>query len=356
MFVAIRDLRFAKGRFALMGAVVTLITMLVVLLSGLTTGLGRGNTSAITDLPADHLVFSAPAEGQTLAFTDSSIPPSIQHQWSEVEGVVRADPVTISMSRANADGRIAGVAVFAVPTGSPLAPRVAADEVVLTTKAAASLEVAEGDRIDLAGQTVTVAEVSGSDEFSHAPVIWAANVNAPASGQEPENVTILALTTDGADLAAADRRLGTLTLTPADSLSAIGSYTSENGSLQLMRMLLFAISALVIGAFFTVWTVQRSGEIAILKAVGASTAYLLRDALGQALVLLVIGTTAGTALAAAIGAAIRTAAGTQIPFVLDLSTLLFPAAVMILLGLVGAAVSLRTVTTVDPLTALGSAR
>ena len=36
MFVAIRDLRFAKGRFALMGAVVTLITLLVVLLSGLT--------------------------------------------------------------------------------------------------------------------------------------------------------------------------------------------------------------------------------------------------------------------------------------------------------------------------------
>ena len=59
MFVAIRDLRFAKGRFALMGAVVTLITLLVVLLSGLTAGLGRGNTSAITDLPADHLVFSA---------------------------------------------------------------------------------------------------------------------------------------------------------------------------------------------------------------------------------------------------------------------------------------------------------
>lgn len=356
MFVAIRDLRFAKGRFALMGAVVTLITMLVVLLSGLTTGLGRGNTSAISDLPADHLVFSAPAEGQSLAFTDSTIPPPVQHEWSTVDGVVRADPVTISMTRAAADKRTAGVAVFAVPAGSPLAPRVAADEVVVTTKAAASLEVAAGDPIDLAGQIVTVATVSGDDEFSHAPVIWAATVNAPASGQAPDNATILALTTDGADLATADQRFGTVTLTPADSLSAIGSYTSKNGSLQLMRALLFAISALVIGAFFTVWTVQRSGEIAILKAVGASTAYLLKDALGQALALLVIGATLGTALAAGIGAAIRTAAGTTVPFVLDLSTLLFPAAVMILLGLAGAAVSLRTVTTVDPLTALGSAR
>jgi putative ABC transport system permease protein len=123
-----------------------------------------------------------------------------------------------------------------------------------------------------------------------------------------------------------------------------------------MRVLLFAISALVIGAFFTVWTVQRSGEIAILKAVGASTGYLLKDALGQALALLAIGTALGTAAASAIGAAIRAFAGTAVPFVLALPTLLIPGAVMILLGLVGAAVSLRTVTSVDPLTALGSAR
>ncbi len=38
-------------------AVVTLITLLVVLLSGLTSGLARGSTSAITGLAADHVAF-----------------------------------------------------------------------------------------------------------------------------------------------------------------------------------------------------------------------------------------------------------------------------------------------------------
>ena len=356
MFVAIRDLRFAKGRFALMGAVVTLITLLVVLLSGLTAGLGRGNTSAVTDLPADHLVFCAPAAGQKLAFTDSSLTPAVQGEWARVPGVRRAEPVTVAMSRATAGERTAGVAVFAVTPGSVLAPGVQAGRVVLSAKAASSLEVGAGDRIHLAGQPVTVAQVSGNDEFSHAPVIWASATNSPAAGQEPGNATFLALSTDGANLDAADQQHGTVTLTPAESLSAIGSYTSENGSLQLMRALLFAISALVIGAFFTVWTVQRSGEIAILKALGASTGYLLKDALGQALALLILGTALGTAFAAAIGAGITTLAGTAVPFVLNLPTLLFPALVMIVLGLAGAAVSLRTVTTVDPLTALGSAR
>jgi putative ABC transport system permease protein len=391
VFVAIRDLRFAKGRFALMGAVVALITLLVVLLSGLTVGLGRGNTSAVTDLSADHLVFSAPPEGQKLAFTDSSISPAVRSAWSSVPGVRSAEPVVVAMTRAATARRTIGVAVFAVPPGSPLVPgggdggrgsgaagaaraagEVAAGRVVLSTGAAESLDVSPGDRIDLAGQSVTVGVVSGADEFSHAPVVWAATANAPASGLEPGHATFLALTTgdteqrdvgaaDGgsgldADLAAADERLGTVTLTPAQSVSAIGSFSSENGSLQLMRALLFAISALVIGAFFTVWTVQRSGEIAILKALGASTRYLLGDALGQALALLLVGTAVGAAVAAAVGAVITTTAGSAVPFVLDLTTLLGPVVVMTALGLAGAAFSLRTVTTVDPLTALGSAR
>lgn len=352
VFVAIRDLRFAKGRFALMGAVVTLITLLVVLLSGLTAGLGRGNTSAIKDLDADHLVFSAPAGGQKLSFTDSAIPADIQTAWSRVPGVLQADPISIAMSRVSAGHSTAGVAVFAVAPGSALAPAVTDGNVVLSTEAATALSAKVGDRIELAGKTVTVAAINGSDEFSHAPLVWAALADRPAAGQQDGSVSVIALRTDGADLSAADQRLGTVTVAPADSLSAIGSYTSENGSLQLMRLLLFAISALVIGAFFTVWTVQRSGEIAVLKAVGASTGYLLKDALGQALILLIIGTTAGTLLAAGIGAA----AGSAVPFVLNLTTLLFPAAVMILLGLAGAAVALRRVTSVDPLTALGSAR
>ncbi|SEQ95908.1 putative ABC transport system permease protein [Streptomyces radiopugnans] len=65
------------------------------------------------------------------------------------------------------------------------------------------------------------------------------------------------------------------------SLSAIGSYTSEDGSLQLMRGFLFALSAPVVGAFCTVWTIQRSGDVAVLKALGASTEGLLKDVLAR---------------------------------------------------------------------------
>src|SRR5699024_2015273 len=122
--------------------------------------------------------------------------------------------------------------------------------------------------------------------------------------QHADTATVLVLSTDGltdADREATDAAAGTETVPLADSVQALASFSSENGSLQLMRGLLLVISALVIGAFFTVWTVQRTPEIAVLKAVGASTGYLVKDAVGQALVLLVLGTGLGARAATGLG-------------------------------------------------------
>ena len=44
MFVGIRDVFYARGRFALIGSVVGLITLLLVMLTGLTGGLASQNT------------------------------------------------------------------------------------------------------------------------------------------------------------------------------------------------------------------------------------------------------------------------------------------------------------------------
>ncbi|WP_329199544.1 MULTISPECIES: ABC transporter permease [unclassified Streptomyces] len=361
MFVAWRDLRFAKGRFALMGAVVLLITLLVGLLSGLTSGLARENVSAVTALPATHLSFAAPAGGQKASFTHSQLPESAWRTWRARPGVRSAEPLAVRTANAAAGERTAAVSVFGVDPAGRLAPRGAGlgpGRVVLTEKAARELGgLGAGARLRVGPLELTVAAVSGTAAFSHTPVVWTdlgdwQRVGNAGGGAETV-ATVVALDAPGADIAAGDRAAGTRTETLDGALGAIGSYTSENGSLQLMRGFLFAISALVIGAFFTVWTIQRSGDIAVLKALGASTGYLLRDALGQAVVMLAAGTGLGTALAAGLGLLIS---GGEVPFVLDAATVLVPAAVMIALGALGAALSIRRITAVDPLTALGSAR
>ncbi|MFD3658316.1 ABC transporter permease [Streptomyces sp. NPDC058620] len=363
MFVAWRDLGFARGRFALMGTVVVLITLLVGLLSGLTAGLARENTSAVTGLNADRLAFAAPPDGRSVSFTDSTVRERAWRTWAERPGVADARPLGIRTVDAAAPtgGRTAAVSAFGVePDGGlgPLDVRPGPGKAVLSEKAAEALGAAVGDRVRLGGVGLTVAAVAGDASYSHTPVVWTSLGDWQQLGGEgagtAERATVIALRTIGdVDIAAGDRAAGTSTHTVGESLTAIGSYQAENGSLQLMRGFLFAISALVIGAFFTVWTIQRSGDVAVLKALGASTPYLLRDALGQAVVVLVIGTGLGAALASGIGALIG---GGTVPFVLDAATVLVPAAVMIALGALGAALSIRRITAVDPLTALGSAR
>ncbi|MFJ3631365.1 ABC transporter permease [Streptomyces sp. NPDC090112] len=373
MFVAWRDLRFAKGRFALMGAVVALITLLVGLLSGLTAGLARENVSAVTGLPVSYLAFAPPADGGEVSFADSRVPESAWLAWRAQPGVASAEPLGIRTTRAASGERTAAVSVFGVDPDGRLAPRGASPapgRVVLTEKAAEELGgLAEGARLRIGRLDLTVAAVSGTAAHSHTPVVWmdlgdwrrtgdpggSTDQAGPADPADPDDAfaTVVAVAGSGPDLAAADAAAGTRTRTVGEALDAIGSYRAENGSLQLMRGFLFAISALVTGAFFTVWTIQRSGDVAVLKALGASTPYLLRDALGQAVVMLAAGTGLGTALAAGLGVLIG---GADVPFVLDAPTVLVPAGVMIALGALGAALSIRRITAVDPLTALGSAR
>ncbi|NEB75533.1 ABC transporter permease, partial [Streptomyces sp. SID14478] len=120
MFVAWRDLRFARGRFALMGTVIVLITLLVGLLSGLTAGLARDNTSALTGLPADHVAFARPADGQSVSFTGSAV---ARAQWQELAGqpgVRSARPLGIRTVNAESGGHTAAVSAFGVQERSGL--------------------------------------------------------------------------------------------------------------------------------------------------------------------------------------------------------------------------------------------
>jgi len=353
VYVAWRDLRFARGRFALIGAVVALITLLVGFLSGLTAGLAAQNVSAVLALPADRLVLH-PVGGAAATFADSAIDETTVDAWRAAPGVDRVAPVGITQTRAAGPGASTAVALFGLDAGTSFPGPRRDDEIALSEGAAKNLGAVVGDDVTIAGSSYRVSAIGGDHWYSHTPVAtltasaWAALDRSLGGSGQP---TVLAVSGDPAwDAVAADT--GTTASPPLASLTALSTFRSEIGSLALMIAMLFGVSALVVGAFFTVWTMQRSADIAVLKALGASSGAVVRDALGQALVVLVAGVGVGIALTAVLGAL----AGGELPFVLSPLTTLAPAMVMIVLGLLGAAVSLRIVTSSDPLSALGSTR
>lgn len=354
MFVAWRDLRFARGRFTLIGTVVALISVLVGFLSGLTGGLAEQNVSGVLGMRADRIVLGATTPGTTPTMADSSISPAQQQTWRDAPGVTSADPLGISQTRAQSNTARVAVAIFATTPGMRGSP-VDASTITLSDAAANDLDAAIGDTVTIADVAYEVASIAPDEWYSHTPVVWLTLADWQAQqtkiGGETDAVTALLVTGDG-DWSAIDGAAHTASSTVLNSLMLLPAFRSEIGSLLLIVLLLFGISALVIGAFFTVWTMQRHADIAILKALGATTGALVRDALGQALVILVLGTTLGISLVVAAGLAVR---GT-VPFLLSPWTTVAPAVLMLAVGLIGAAFALRSVTTSDPLTALGSNR
>lgn len=361
VFVAWRDLRFARGRFVLIGSVVALITVLVGFLAGLTGGLAAQNVSAVLDLPGDRLVLQQSSDGRA-SFSESTISAATVSAWRSTAGVERVTPIGIAQGRATVDGQessAVAVALFGIPQDAPasavtdLAPG-SDGSIGLSAGAANDLDVSVGDDITITGTTYRVALIGGDAWYSHTAVVaLTPTAWAEADHRLGGNGDATVLTVSGTpDWDAAADRTHTAAMTPLTSLGALGSFTSEVGSLGLMIAMLFGVSALVVGAFFTVWTMQRASDIAVLKALGASTASLVRDALGQAFVVLVAGIGVGIGLVSGLGALV----GDRLPFLLSPLTTLVPATVMAVLGLAGAAVALRTVTNADPLTALGSNR
>ena len=117
MFVGIRDVFYARGRFALIGSVVGLITLLLVMLTGLTGGLASQNTSALTSINPDRFAFGAPAAGGSgnsgssgdagkdakVDFSASQITESQADRWKHTDGVDSAVPVGFTQTQLSAD-------------------------------------------------------------------------------------------------------------------------------------------------------------------------------------------------------------------------------------------------------------
>ncbi|MFE9095063.1 ABC transporter permease [Streptomyces sp. NPDC007264] len=374
MFLALRDLRFARGRFALVGAVVALIAVLGVILSGLASGLADAGVSGLRTLPVTHMAFDKSATGEL--FSRSTVTARTWRTWATQRGVTRAEPFGNQLVHARTAGDPDGakqldLAVFGVePDGflapSPLTgkPLTARADGILISQETAKEGVKIGDRLiaGQAGTPLTVVGTVGHASFGHVGVVYAPlplwqRLHYGLSGPLPEAATRQATTValqlaPGADIQAIDRRLGTHTVDKAGTYNASPGYAAESSTMTLIRGFLYAISALVVGSFFTVWTIQRGQEIALLKAIGGSTGYILRDALTQAAVVLVVATAAGTAVGVALGSAMSGSA----PFSLRAPQVAAAAALLIVLGLAGAAVAVRRITRVEALTALGAHR
>lgn len=315
MFQGIQELLHARGRTALITITVGLIAVMVTFLSSLTAGLAHQSVSALQELTGDRTVVLADTGTTTLSA--SQLEP----------GSVDGQPLYQQRDRLDED------TIMIMNS-----PDVEAGTVSLNEDLAESTNT---DSVSLGDSSFAVAEETNNLYLDHQPVALISTEDAAQMIPAPSAY----LTDEPVDVD------GTVSLTGSERWEASASYAGEQMSLNMMITMLYLISALVLGAFFTVWTIQRLRGIAISRALGAAQRVLVADALVQAVIVLAVGVTAGTALTVGLTALLPDA----LPVVVDASTTLVPALILAAAGLIGAATSLRPVLSVEPRAAMANA-
>lgn len=380
MFLALRELKFARGRFTLMGGVIALIAVLMVMLSGLSAGLVNDGVSGLKSMPVTAFAFDAGTKTDN-AFSRSVVDDKQLKQWQGVDGVAKAEKMGVSMANTTAgDGTQLDVTLFGIEPGSFLAPKISEGAqigdidgiVVSPTMKAEGVTIGTLitlDRLDTKLKVIGFTENQAT--FGHVDVAYlplntwqliasgesqpGVPTQAQVEASDFDTASVIAIQADSGvklDLAASDAVAKTSSKTLKDSFNASPGYEAETMTLSMIQVFLYAICALVVGAFFTVWTIQRKHEIAVLRAIGSSASYLLRDGLAQAAIVLVSFTALGLAVGLGLGALMPEA----MPFALEAAPIATATALTIFLGLLGAAIAVIRISRIDPLDALGGQR
>ena len=213
-----------------------------------------------------------------------------------------------------------------------------------------------GDRYTLGGSEVElpVLGFTYAGTYGHAPIGFVAldtwqriQFGAGADGR----FSAVALRGgDGAALDGAAESAGVDLLTKSQAYAGSPGYSAETMTMSLIRTFLLVISALVVGAFFTVLTVQRTRQIGLLKAMGATNGYIARDSVGQMALLVAVASGVGVAGGALVVALLS---GGDAPVELDLRAMATVAVSLVVAGVLGSLAALRRITQVEPAIALG---
>lgn len=374
MFLARKELWFSKRRFLLIGFIIVMISWLVLMLSGLGNGLSDLGTAVIRYSEMDLAVFEEEAE---FSLSKSTLPESLIDNLAQLDGVEEAAPISTSVGAilqgSNGDvenGKKTSVIFIGIEADSFLEPTVASGEGLQTGEPNQvimdSSLVNEGFEL---GDTVTLSGISTEFEIggfadtqtlNHLPAIYVPietlrefKYLVPGSDMGIENpVSAVFLKGNNLERETITEAIeGVEVADKKETLNGIPGYTAESGTINLMLWLLVFISAFVIAVFFYVLTTQKVHQFGVMKAIGASNAFVIKTVVGQVFLLSTISILIGAGLTYLTTLFLPA----EIPFNLLPQMTVNYSLILLATSMVGSLFSVRSIIKIDPITALGRA-
>jgi putative ABC transport system permease protein len=377
--LAIRELLGSKLKFGLIALAIGLIVSLTFIMAAMSEGLVTGMTGAKGSLEADALVF----QGDTyLAFERSRLSADDLAIIAAAEGVASSYGVGhafISVDSADEpfDARAFGLEdrfdQLPVVEGSGVPG--SGEAVVDVTAQANGVEIGDTLRLTPIDEELTVVGFTEDRRYIMTPAVFVdlptweriyvatalGRMNEQTGGEMPDVDRMADQVAGSASIAAVELATGTAVedlaeeLAPAyDVVTPAEAALAGNGmpvmilAVNGIQVVSLVISALVIGVFFYITTLHKTGQIAAIKALGASNGFVYRQLLLQITLLV--------AVASAIGIGITFMTGSSMPPTMAFDPQPGRWAIALLavfaMAYLGSLFSLKSILAIDPATAL----
>ncbi|EMK9951791.1 TPA: ABC transporter permease [Staphylococcus aureus] len=349
MFLAWNEIRRNKLKFGLIIGVLTMISYLLFLLSGLANGLINMNKEGIDKWQADAIVLNKDANQtvQQSVFNKKDI----ENKYKKQATLKQTGEIVSNGHQKD------NVLVFGVEKSSFLVPslieghKATKDNEVLADETLKNKGFKIGDTLSLSqsDEKLHIVGFTESAKYNASPVIFTndatiAKINPRLIGDKINAVVVRDTNWKDKKL---NQELEAVSIN--DFIENLPGYKPQNLTLNFMISFLFVISATVIGIFLYVMTLQKTSLFGILKAQGFTNGYLANVVISQTLILALFGTAFGLLLTGVTGAFLPDA----VPVKFDVLTLLVFAIVLMIVSVLGSLFSILTIRKIDPLKAIG---
>ena len=346
--IGLRDLQWGRRRFAIGVVATAVVFALGLLMSGVSASFDNEIRRTVSSFGADAWLVRAQSFGP---FTGpATIPSSRAAAVRALPGVRRADPVAVLRATTVTPQRASVNLIGVVPggVGSPTGWRgrlLAQDRTAIVD---ASLGLAAGERLDLNGAAFRVGAVtSGLTYFAGIPTVTVSLRAAQRLGLGGRDLAT-AVVTRGRPAAAPS---GLALLGNGEVRADLGRPVSQaQQTIALIRLLLWAVAAGIIGAVVYLSVLERLRDLAALKAIGVATRHLVGGLVLQAGLLSLLAAALSVALEVAIAPAV--AMSVEVPAV----TFVTLPVVAVAVGAAASLIGLRRAIAVDPALAFAGSR
>ncbi|MBS9335453.1 ABC transporter permease [Fructobacillus sp. M1-13] len=350
MFLALKEMKKEKLRYGLVIGVVLLVAYLIFMLSALAQGLSGQNTAAVNSWQSQSIMMSKDANGNLAQsmLTAKDLP--VQSKQNKTDRVGLAQGI-LKVGDARQAATFVGL-----QKGATIRQTIQLTEGRLNR---GDHEIVLSDALRRAGFKLNQ-EVKMGMFTDHYRVVGFAkaafyNMSPVVYGDLSDWAAIKGVNSEfvGSGLISQENQHAEKSneqiLNKNELFNKMPGYSAQNMTFAFMIGFLVVISIVIVAIFLYILTMQKIENLAVLRAQGIPTSYLLKNTLAQTMLIMLIAVGLGTFLAALTGMVVPMA----VPMQFDPKLMSVSAILLVLTGLFGAIIPMRIIAKIDPISVIG---